>query len=203
MTEHEHCECVDRLRAWKDDALIVMGAYQDLAQRVVPDRPGNLGRRWSDLLSAYVDGLIAERDALKEREPKCDGWCSADSGPEETCSLHGRRVAEVWQIVDRVGAERDTLRAAVERVRALHRPGDGAGQGWVPNDGRYGYIEPYCAGCEASDVYAVAWPCATVRALDGEPAQIVAGTGPGAPNDPTQAPNDTRVIPGPQRGVQA
>lgn len=43
---------VERLRAWKGEALAVMGAYQDLAQRVVPDHVG-IGRRWSDLLAEH------------------------------------------------------------------------------------------------------------------------------------------------------
>lgn len=54
---------------------------------------------------------------------------------------------------------------ALEAVLAHHCPGEGSSQGYTP-DGSYGNIEPYCAGCEASDEYAVAWPCATVRAIE-------------------------------------
>ena len=34
--------------------------------------------------------------------------------------------------------------------------------------GGYGYISPYCVGCEAFDEYAVAWPCPTIRAIGAE-----------------------------------
>ena len=53
---------------------------------------------------------------------------------------------------------------ALEAVLTYHRPGEGSSQGYTP-DG-YGYVEPYCAGCEASDEYAVAWPCPTVTAIE-------------------------------------
>lgn len=43
---------------------------------------------------------MAERiRELEGAQPTCDGGCSYNSGPEETCSLHGRPVAEVWEIV--------------------------------------------------------------------------------------------------------
>lgn len=53
--------------------------------------------------------------------------------------------------------------AALRAVLDLHKPGEGASQGYTGRD--YGYIEPYCEGCEASDEYAVEWPCKTVRAI--------------------------------------
>lgn len=50
--------------------------------------------------------------------------------------------------------EVESLRAAVERVRALHAA-------YYPlRDGR-----AYCGACEGDEL--VAWPCPTLRALDG------------------------------------
>jgi hypothetical protein len=56
------------------------------------------------------------------------------------------------------------MHAALTAVLALHRPGEGSSSGYTGT--WYGPIEPYCAGCEASDEYAVAHPCPTVRAIN-------------------------------------
>lgn len=53
---------------------------------------------------------------------------------------------------------------ALSAVLAYHCPGEGSSQGYTPSG--YGDVEPYCAGCEASDEYAVAWPCPTVRRIE-------------------------------------
>ena len=53
---------------------------------------------------------------------------------------------------------------ALEAVLTYHRTGEGSSQGYTPTG--YGDVEPYCAGCEASDEYAVAWPCPTVRRIE-------------------------------------
>ena len=63
-------------------------------------------------------------------------------------------------------AERDALAAKVERVRALHASSGTAESQGYDAEGEYGLIAPYCTGCEASDEYATAWPCPTIRALD-------------------------------------
>ena len=69
---------------------------------------------------------------------------------------------------DNARAEVERLSAQVEAVRALHASsGDEESQGYLPGGG-YGFIAPYCTGCVASDEYATAWPCPTIRALDGE-----------------------------------
>ena len=61
----------------------------------------------------------------------------------------------------------EAAEAKLDAVRALHASsGDEESQGYLPGGG-YGYISPYCVGCEAFDEYAVAWPCATIRAIDG------------------------------------
>lgn len=77
------------------------------------------------------------------------------------------RLAHMTEARDNARAEVERLSAQVEAVRALHASsGDEESQGYLPGGG-YGYISPYCTGCEASDEYAVAWPCATIRALEG------------------------------------
>lgn len=67
--------------------------------------------------------------------------------------------------------------AALRAVLDLHVAGDGSSQGYT--SGGYGYINPYCAGCEASDEYAVEWPCETVRAITAalDPAAVREQTG--------------------------
>jgi len=65
-----------------------------------------------------------------------------------------------------ITASRTALPATIEALRAvldLHVPGDGNSVGYTPLG--YRSIEPYCAGCEACDEYAVEWPCRTVRAI--------------------------------------
>ena len=66
-------------------------------------------------------------------------------------------------------AERDALAAKVARVRALHASSGTAESQGYDGEGEYGLIAPYCTGCEASDEYATAWPCPTIRALDATP----------------------------------
>ena len=57
--------------------------------------------------------------------------------------------------------------AEVERIRELHSSSGTAESQGYDADGAYGFIAPYCTGCEASEEHAVAWPCPTIRALDG------------------------------------
>ena len=106
-----------------------------------------------------VPELVAEVERLQARVGPCDGGCNYETGPEETCSLHGRPVAEVWQIVNDVAAERDArinaLAQHVEKVRALHV------NEWVIHAGVGGFI---CAECREP---VESEPCATIRALDG------------------------------------
>lgn len=54
-----------------------------------------------------VLALIARLREAEAKLPPCDGGCSYDSGPEETCSAHGRLPAEIWELVSRIAAERD------------------------------------------------------------------------------------------------
>lgn len=54
-----------------------------------------------------VLALIAHLREAEAKLPPCDGGCSYDSGPEETCSAHGRLPAEIWELVSRIAAERD------------------------------------------------------------------------------------------------
>ena len=82
------------------------------------------------------------------------------------------RAALGYQVAAGLAVARQAHRllAAVRSVLELHVPADEPRQGYTASG--YGYIEPACAGCEASDEYAVQWPCPTVRyltsALTGE-----------------------------------
>lgn len=58
--------------------------------------------------------------------------------------------------MERIIAERDQARAQADRVRELHQHG-----GSMFGDGLEDYT-PVCAECLG------AWPCDTIRALDGE-----------------------------------
>ena len=115
------------------------------------DRAVLLG--YTRALSASADDvpdLVAEIGRLLARVGSCDGRCNYQDGPDEMCSLHGRPVAEVWQIVRDVAAERDAkndaLAQQVEKVRALHQPWDDGPQ-------------PYCTHDREP------WPCPTEQAL--------------------------------------
>lgn len=54
----------------------------------------------------------------------CDRGCS--DAPEEDCSRHGRKPAELWGIIEDVSKDRATLRAKVARVEALFSGGPDA-----------------------------------------------------------------------------
>lgn len=70
-------------------------------------------------LLAALDEAERENERLKAAQPPCDGGCNYNSGPEETCSAHGRPVAEVWSIVEQVAAERNAALAQIEQVWAV------------------------------------------------------------------------------------
>lgn len=68
----------------------------------------------------------------------CDGGCSYNAGPDETCSRHGRRVREVWGIAD-AALRRESgmamLLADLTDVLRPHDPGhDGADPARVRDD---------------------------------------------------------------------
>lgn len=64
-------------------------------------------------LQAERDELALRVEQLQGQLPPCDGGCNVNSGPEETCSAHGRPVAEVWEIAQGFATERDELKALV------------------------------------------------------------------------------------------
>lgn len=138
-----------------------------------------------------VPELVTEVERLQARVGSCDGGCNYETGPEETCSLHGRPVAEVWQIVNDVAAERDaritTLAQQVKKVRALHREAyaifswqsglryedpcpDCHGAAGVHPCGCWTdqQVEYVCAECHRTQGGgpSAAYPCKTILALD-------------------------------------
>ncbi len=78
----------------------------------------------ADRESLY-ESVIAERDEARARiaqweaEFPCDGGCDTAWGPQEECSRHGRRPAELWERGEFFARERDDARAAIAAVRAL------------------------------------------------------------------------------------
>ena len=138
---------------------------------------------FAELAAAELPALLdaaAERDALAESVRAygrtIDRWgllIIAATHSEDITTPDGdcdwevieSRLAEVPALL----AERDALAAKVERVRALHASSGTAESQGYDAEGEYGLIAPYCTGCEASDEYATAWPCPTIRALDTTP----------------------------------
>lgn len=106
----------------------------------------DLVRELLEMVEVALPTITAQRDdALAEVEDllKVDHQCAA--------------VDEAWA-ADR--AERDELRAAVERVRDVHQPVDAMNT----DTGR---IVKVCAGCGTDGGNWTYWPCRTIRALDG------------------------------------
>ena len=96
-----------------------------------------------------------ELQTIRERAEKELAWKPGTPPPGRWIN-----VEAVPTLLDHI----ELLQARLDKVRALHVRGPGSSVGYT--DAGYGYIEPYCAGCEASDEYAVSWPCATIRAIE-------------------------------------
>jgi len=67
-------------------------------------------------LLAALEEAEREVERLKSAQHPCDGGCNYNSGPEETCSAHGRPVAEVWNIVEEVARQRDEAERRIAAV---------------------------------------------------------------------------------------
>ena len=134
-------------------------------------------------LPALLDA-DAERDRLARLldEPRRSGCAVEIAGVRiapcdergQTADMRERdalldRLAHMREARDAARAEVKRLTAKVERVRALHASSGTAESLGYDGEGEYGLIAPYCTGCEASDEYATAWPCPTIRALDTTP----------------------------------
>ena len=91
-------------------------------------------------------------------DPDGDDWCAIGV-------VHTGILRPDAEFIAHARADVPALVAALRAVLELHKPGEGSSQGWTLRGG-YGYIEPYCAGCVASDEYAQHYPCATVRAIE-------------------------------------
>jgi len=89
------------------------GEFRDLFASVQNDQDGV----YLVALVNAAPGLLNEIDKLRGQVAPCDGGCDYSSGPEETCSLHGRKVAEVWKIVEQLQgqvARVDNIRKSLE-----------------------------------------------------------------------------------------
>ena len=124
----------------------------------------------SDDLDPDVREVIRRRITLRER----DG--------HERLLLNHEALRALLDAAD----ERDRLAAAVERVRAIHKPGDlmawsedcddPEGHQWIDDPHGGGMLcadeiaGTYCMGCspdDATDMSDYPYPCATLRALGG------------------------------------
>jgi hypothetical protein len=110
---------------------------------------------------AAAAALAAAGRFRDSKMPKCDGGCNFDTGPEETCSAHGRPVAEVWQIAgdaieranaaDRlVRALREEIHHAADNGHVLDRASQGVGPGELVPAVRVSSIEAAIEGFEAT-----------------------------------------------------
>lgn len=76
-----------------------------------------------DGTAVFLEKLADALEKAERKLPPCDGGCNYNSGPEETCSLHGRPVAEVWGFVQEIAAQRDEaerkIAAALEYLTAI------------------------------------------------------------------------------------
>jgi hypothetical protein len=94
-------------------------------------------KRWqhvSEKNLARAERAEAERDRIKaeyDQNFPCDGGCSYNDGPEETCSRHGRRVSEVWQMQSDAQAEANRLAAKLDAVKDGLRHLADAQQSWI------------------------------------------------------------------------
>lgn len=83
-------------------------------------------------------------------------WNATDIVDVVTCNVCGTAY-KLAEPLGRAVDDRDQLAAAIQRVRALHKCRAGVGP--------FGDVEPTPAVCSTCNT---AWPCETVRALDGE-----------------------------------
>ena len=123
-----------------------------------------------------VLALIERLERAEAALPPCDGGCDYNSGPEETCSAHGRPVAEVWQMEgialralsaaeERAGQAEARIAAALEGHTEKH----GERARFAPGSHYLG--EPVPAHWEKyviCDYCKTTWPCKTFTALTVE-----------------------------------
>ena len=162
----------------------------DLTPETVAALRGRAGV--AERLALSREQVLALLDAADERDR-----IKAELGdPSRHCIMGGRLVIDTRQHncgtgpgghygAHEPGDERDTLAAAVERVRALHSPGivylhadecvHGDGDGHTVIEGLDGDLlcfdsptgDRFCTECAGAWDELPAWPCPTIRALDG------------------------------------
>jgi hypothetical protein len=119
-------------------------------REIAHDKPGDPADRATD---AKADGAFqgSHRAGYGDLLARVEGWLRKH--PSATLAS-----GEGWALVQEI----DRLRAAIERVRALHRP--------ETRRSKFGDKEwDICSYCE-EDGLLVLYPCATIDALDGEDA---------------------------------
>ena len=87
----------------------------------------NLGKdmaRELDKALIYIRELADIAEAAEARVKgfeanfPCDGGCNYASGPEESCSLHGRNPADLWGIIANISAECYEAEARIAELEA-------------------------------------------------------------------------------------
>ena len=68
-------------------------------------------------LKAALEAAEARVKGFEANFP-CDGGCNYDSGPEESCSLHGRNPADLWGIIANISAECYEAEARIAELKA-------------------------------------------------------------------------------------
>lgn len=102
------------VRVWTDGDVDYFGeANSDytIAYNIVPEDADFIAHARDDIPWLLERLAQSERElaTFKANQPPCDGGCNVNDGPMEECSAHGRPVSYVWEIVNRVGRERDEL----------------------------------------------------------------------------------------------
>lgn len=106
------------------------------------------------LVNAAPD-LLDELDSLRAKQVECDDECMVEMSPMEMCSLHGRPVSEVWELLH-------TALEAQERIRKLHVQDTWT---YYPNGPEH-VVCGHCANCADPDSGFGSWPCETILALN-------------------------------------
>jgi hypothetical protein len=129
-----------------------------------------------------IDVAMTYSENKHRHDPPAEPRHTADTITDDALDRLYKQLAEaragnrlLGDSVNRWAADAAALRtraeraeAALDRVRALHRPAEGLGYDSDEDDtpGSYGHIAQACTTCGTTDEYAVRWPCGTLRALD-------------------------------------
>jgi len=143
-----------------------IAADRDHLLRMEREKTARTTARWQDPTALYDDRgrFIGHAIEVPHHTTGSRAWCL--KGLPEWCypqipcdSCQRARQGDPWEIIERLTAEVEALRASVQRVRELHAPIDDPDT--EPED-------RWCVECvkgwDGEDWSRVQWPCATIRA---------------------------------------